>query len=71
MAKFMSHVNSKYGLNLNDYPALYRWSVDNVSEFWEECWHFCGIRASKPYDEVGDLHNTDFVMSRDMNEHHD
>ena len=56
MAKFMRHVNSKYGLSLDDYPALYKWSVENVAEFWEECWHFCGIRASKSYDQVGDLH---------------
>jgi len=52
MWKFMNHVNSKYGLNLNDYPALYKWSVDNVGDFWAEVWHFAGIKAAKDFDEV-------------------
>ncbi|KAJ9136719.1 Acetoacetate-CoA ligase [Pleurostoma richardsiae] len=52
MAKFMDHINTKFGLVLNDYPSLYKWSTENVAEFWEEVWHFCGIRASKSYDQV-------------------
>lgn len=52
MWKFMNHVNSKYGLNLNDYPGLYKWSVDNVGDFWAEVWHFAGIKAAKDFDEV-------------------
>ncbi|KAK3987883.1 acetoacetate-CoA ligase [Cladorrhinum sp. PSN332] len=52
MWKFMNHVNSKYGLTLNDYPSLYKWSVDNVGDFWNEVWHFAGIKASKVFDEV-------------------
>lgn len=53
MYRFLEHVNAKYALRLRDYPALHRWSVDNVSAFWEETWHFVGIKASRPYDEVG------------------
>ena len=67
MARFMRHVNSKYGLSLSDYPTLYRWSVDNVAEFWEECWHFCGIRASQSYDEVGDLEERDTPLHEKCN----
>ncbi|KAK3399150.1 hypothetical protein B0T20DRAFT_351654 [Sordaria brevicollis] len=52
MWKFLEHVNSKYGLQLNDYPSLYKWSVDNVAAFWEETWHFTGIRNSKLFDQV-------------------
>lgn len=52
MWKFLQHVNSKYGLNLKDYPELYKWSVDNVSEFWGEAWHFIGIKSSKLFDQV-------------------
>jgi len=54
MHVFLKHVNTKYGLRLLDYSALSRWSVDNLAAFWEETWHFVGITASKPYDEVGD-----------------
>jgi len=52
MWKFLQHVNSKYGLNLKGYPDLYRWSVDNVADFWGEVWHFVGIKSSRLYDEV-------------------
>ncbi len=52
MWKFLQHVNAKYGLSLNDYPSLYRWSVDNVAAFWEEVWDFTGIKASKRFDQV-------------------
>ena len=52
MWKFMQHVNSEYGLNLQDYSSLYKWSVDNVADFWGDVWHFAGIKGSKSFDEV-------------------
>ncbi|EFQ25279.1 acetoacetate-CoA ligase [Colletotrichum graminicola] len=52
MWAFLLRVNSKYGLKLADYPGLYKWSIENVAEFWEEVWHFVGITASKPFDKV-------------------
>jgi acetoacetyl-CoA synthetase len=52
MWAFIEHVNAKHGLGLVDYPSLYRWSIDDVSLFWEEVWHFVGVRASKPFDQV-------------------
>lgn len=52
MWRFLRHVNSKYGLHLDNYPSLYKWSVGNVAEFWAEVWAFTGIRASKPFDQV-------------------
>ena len=56
MWRFLELVNSKYHLDLKDYPELYKWSVDNVADFWAEVWHFAGIKASKPFDQVcGDL----------------
>lgn len=35
-----------------DYRGLYQWSIDQPSAFWEACWEFCGIRATKPYETV-------------------
>ncbi len=31
-----------------DYPALYRWSVDEPAAFWAKVWRFCGVVASAP-----------------------
>ncbi|PTD07299.1 Malonamoyl-CoA synthetase vrtB [Fusarium culmorum] len=53
MWKFLEHVNKKHGLSLDGYPALYKWSIDDVSSFWEEVWQFTGVTASKPFDKVG------------------
>ncbi|GKT95884.1 acetoacetate-CoA ligase [Colletotrichum tofieldiae] len=52
MWAFLLRVNSKYGLELADYPSLYKWSIENVAEFWEEVWHFVGVTASEPFDKV-------------------
>jgi len=34
-----------------DYPALYRWSVEKREEFWPAVWEFCGVQASRRWDE--------------------
>lgn len=52
MRKFLERVRAKYQLDIDDYPGLYKWSVENVADFWREVWHFCGIKASRPYGEV-------------------
>ncbi|KAI1170378.1 acetoacetate-CoA ligase-like protein [Nemania sp. FL0916] len=52
MFAFLRHVRDKYRVDIDGYPALYAWSVRNLSEFWAEVWQFCGIRASRSYSEV-------------------
>ena len=34
------------------YDALYKWSVDNVSDFWGAAWDFLGMCSSTPYTSV-------------------
>jgi hypothetical protein len=53
MWRFLQHVNATYNLDLNDYPGLYKWSVEYIADFWNECWQFVGIKASQPFSEVG------------------
>ncbi|KAI1125187.1 hypothetical protein F5Y10DRAFT_279638 [Nemania abortiva] len=54
MSAFLRHVRNKYQLDIpvDDYAGLYRWSTQHPSDFWGEVWHFCGIRASRPYSQV-------------------
>ena len=52
MWQFIERVNSKRGLSIKAYPALYKWSVENTSAFWEDVWDFVGIVASKKADKV-------------------
>ncbi|HSD43079.1 MAG TPA: acetoacetate--CoA ligase [Burkholderiales bacterium] len=34
-----------WGLQLNTYPAFYRWSVDHPEQFWRSVWKFCDVRG--------------------------
>ena len=34
------------------YNELYEWSIENVSEFWENVWHFTDIKYSTCYSQV-------------------
>jgi acetoacetyl-CoA synthetase len=52
MWHFIQKINEKYGLGISDYQGLYKWSVENVNEFWEEVWHFVGVKASRPFQKV-------------------
>jgi hypothetical protein len=50
---FKDAINTKYGLNLETYDDLYRWSIENISQFWAETWSFCGVEASQQFKKVG------------------
>jgi acetoacetyl-CoA synthetase len=54
MYRFMQFINARYSQKLDDYPTLYRWSVDHIPEFWAAMWEFSNIIHSAPYREVVD-----------------
>ncbi|MBW2030332.1 MAG: acetoacetate--CoA ligase [Deltaproteobacteria bacterium] len=54
MYRFMGFINERYGRDFKEYEELYRWSVENIADFWASMWEFAGIKASRPYDEVID-----------------
>ena len=47
MTRFMVQVNRNQNLSINDYDALYQWSLDEKEQFWSELWDFCAIIGSK------------------------
>jgi acetoacetyl-CoA synthetase len=47
MTHFIAQVNANQDLSINDYDALYQWSLDEKEQFWSELWDFCGIIGSK------------------------
>ncbi|KAJ5561557.1 hypothetical protein N7461_000318 [Penicillium sp. DV-2018c] len=49
---FMTKVNKKHALSLSDYNALWKWSVSEPAQFWEEIWHYTKINAHQPYQQV-------------------
>jgi acetoacetyl-CoA synthetase len=60
MTAFLEHVRQirPAGADqVQDYPTLYRWSVEHAESFWPEVWRFCGVvaddrQAGAPWDEV-------------------
>jgi acetoacetyl-CoA synthetase len=54
MFRFMNFINETDNQNFHEYAPLYKWSVENISEFWAAFWKFANIIHSKPYDQVVD-----------------
>jgi acetoacetyl-CoA synthetase len=52
MARFMDHVRQEYAEEIENYAGLHRWSVSAPEKFWPALWAFCGIRASRSWDDV-------------------
>ncbi|MBU0725096.1 MAG: acetoacetate--CoA ligase [Alphaproteobacteria bacterium] len=47
VTRFMAELEAKNGAKTGDFPALWRWSVDNSPEFWDLVWDFCGVIGEK------------------------
>ncbi len=54
LARYMRWLADAKGLRFDDYPALHRWSVDRLEDFWATMWDYLGVRASVPYARVLD-----------------
>jgi len=52
--RFIDSVNKEHGLKIVSYDELYRWSVENVADFWAATWKFVEIKASQKYTKVVD-----------------
>lgn len=44
--RFVELVSSRHGLAPDGYEDVWRWSVDNVPEFWRALWEFFDVRGS-------------------------
>ena len=49
---FRRWLKAERGLEFADFEALWRWSTDDIDAFWQACWDFFGIEASKPATAV-------------------
>ncbi|MBI2360400.1 MAG: acetoacetate--CoA ligase [Deltaproteobacteria bacterium] len=54
LTRFIHYVNAKFSLDIETYPRLYRWSVENIPAFWATLWDYAEIKASRGYDLVVD-----------------
>ncbi len=54
MTRFREFVNARHGASFGSYAELYHWSVVDIRAFWDAVWDFCGVIASRRFDEVVD-----------------
>ena len=52
IGRYLSWLAEHRGLAFDDYPALHRWSVEDLDGFWSSIWEFYGVRAHTPYERV-------------------
>lgn len=46
ITRFAQGIHARYGVAVDDYEALWQWSVAHRGDFWEAVWDFCGVKAS-------------------------
>jgi acetoacetyl-CoA synthetase len=54
LTRFMRWLGERHGRQFADYDELWRWSVEELEQFWAGVWEFFGVRASRPYRQVLD-----------------
>ena len=52
MRAFMARVTENHGVDVSDYEALRRWSVECPEAFWCDVWDFCQVIAEQRGDRV-------------------
>ena len=52
MRTYMAWLERERGLRFDDYDALWRWSVDQLEDFWASLWRYFAIESSAPYSQV-------------------
>ncbi len=54
VTRFIDFVNKTYCLSIGSYDDLYRWSIEDIPNFWAAMWEFGEISASHKYTRVVD-----------------
>jgi acetoacetyl-CoA synthetase len=52
VGEFLRWLQRERGLSFDDYDALWRWSVEELEDFWAAVWEFFDVPASAPYTAV-------------------
>src|ERR671937_1837773 len=52
LTRYMDWLRAERRVDVKDYHALWRWSVDELEDFWATIWDFFQVQASAPYERV-------------------
>ena len=49
---YIRWLHENRGLTFEDYNQLWKWSVDNLEDFWRSIWEYFEVHSSTPFDQV-------------------
>ena len=49
---YMRWLRNEKGLSFDNYAQLWRWSVDELENFWQSLWEYFKVEASQPFTQV-------------------
>ncbi len=52
LTHYFAWLNSEKGKNFKNYDDVYRWSVEELEDFWQSVWEYFEVIAHKPYSTV-------------------
>ncbi len=52
MFRYMKYVNETRRKSFSGYPELYRWSIDEISDFWRSIWEFMDVIHFRGFDDI-------------------
>ena len=52
LARYQRWLADERGVQTDDYESLWRWSVENLEDFWASIWDYFEVRADTPYERV-------------------
>ena len=52
ITQFRNWVNQERGHSIQNPAELWKWSVDELEQFWESVWKYCKVKSHSPYEQV-------------------
>ncbi|WP_404328640.1 acetoacetate--CoA ligase [Mesobacillus maritimus] len=52
LTRYMNWLKETKGLSFEGYQDLWKWSVEELEDFWESIWEFGGVKTTRNYDKV-------------------
>ncbi|PAQ14946.1 acetoacetate--CoA ligase [Bacillaceae bacterium SAOS 7] len=52
LSQYVKWLNETKGLNFSEYTELWRWSVDELENFWQSIWEFCEVKGGQTAHQI-------------------
>lgn len=52
LAHYLKWLDTRKGLKFADYASAWKWSVDEVENFWESLWEYFSVKSYTPWKKV-------------------